>query len=95
MSRGNNKNRDKTVGKQDLSLRDKIKAYRRELHGDVAEAFDSAFCETSGERNLKKALTNGKNLQAAFVAAKLAADAERKLHPIVEVPNLPDDEDDE
>ena len=77
------------------SLRDKIKAHRRALHGEVAVAFDKKFFEVTGEKDLKKALTNGKNLQAAFVAARAAAEDEKKLHPMVEVPELPDDEDDE
>jgi len=75
------------------SLRDKIKAHRRTLHGEVAVAFDKKFFEVTGEKDLKKALTNGKNLQAAFVAARAAAEAEKKLHPMVEVPELPEDED--
>jgi len=75
------------------SLRDKIKAHRASLHGEVAAAFDRVFFEETGEVSLKKALTNDKNLQAAFVAAKTAAEAERKLHPMVEVPELPEDED--
>jgi hypothetical protein len=91
MARG--KNQKKQV--KEPSLRDKIKAYRRALHGDVAIAFDKKFMEVAGGKDLKKALTDGKDLQAAFVAAKDAADAERKLHPIVEVPNLPEEDEDE
>lgn len=91
MARGKGKQKQ---GKEP-SLRDNIKAYRRSLHGEIAIAFDRKFIELTGEKDLKKALTNGKNLQSAFVAAKAAADAERKLHPIVDVPDLPDEDDDE
>lgn len=89
MARGKNKQ------PKEPSLRDKIKAHRRTLHGDVAVAFDKAFFDVTGEKDLKKALTNGKNLQAAFVAAKAAAEDERKKHPLVEVPDLPEEDEDE
>lgn len=58
------------------SLRDKIKAYRRELHGEQAQTFDAAFIENCGvakSKSLKEALQDGKDLQKAFVQAKAAA----------------------
>lgn len=88
MSRGKNKvNKNKSP-----SLRDGIKAYRRNLHGDIAEAFDAAFCTVAGSAPLKKALNSGTDLQKAFVAAKFAANEALKSHPIVDVPNLPDED---
>lgn len=56
-----------------LSLRDKIKAFRRSLHGEAAATFDEVFCEISGMlsgTSLKECLSKGKNLQKAWVAAK-------------------------
>lgn len=88
MARGKHKSKHNSS-----SLRDQIKAYRRDLHGEVAEAFDKVFCEMSGAAPIKKALSEGKDLQKAFVAAKMAATEMRKLHPIVNVPDLPDDDD--
>jgi len=88
MARGKNK----IVQKKSPSLRDNIKTYRRELHGDIAEAFDTAFCTLAGTGPFKKALNSGTDLQKAFVAAKLAAQEARKLHPIVDVPNLPEED---
>lgn len=85
--------RGKHKGKHESSsLRDQIKAYRRNLHGEVAEAFDNTFCEMSGASPVKKALSEGRDLQKAFVAAKVSADAMRKQHPIVEVPDLPSED---
>ena len=60
MSRGKEK-------EEKFSLRDKIKAYRAQLHGDVAIKFDTVFCEISGmtdEVSLKTALGKGKNKNA-------------------------------
>ena len=55
-----------------LSLRDTIREYRRNLHGDIARSFDEIFCSISGCKGLsfKEALVNGDSLQKAFVAAK-------------------------
>jgi|GEM_PF-5802457 len=57
-----------------LSLREKIKAYRRELHGEAAKKFDTVFLEAAGGSSLKEALQDGMNLQKAFVAAKKEAE---------------------
>lgn len=89
MARGKHSKDNKQVSH--TSLRESIKTHRRGLHGDAAQAFDEAFCETAGDFPLKKALTNGSNLQKAFVAAKAAADLMKKTHPIVQVPNLPEE----
>lgn len=90
MSRKNKKKGGQT---QSLSLRDQIKAYRRDLHGDVAQSFDEGFCEIAGEYPIKKALSAGKELQKAFVAGKNAAQAMMKKHPIVQPPNLLEEDD--
>lgn len=91
MSRKKNKNQEKGGG-ENQSLRQKIKAFRHGLHGDVARAFDTAFFTATGEGSLKKAFTNGKDLQASFVAAKRAAEEAERGHPIVDVPFAEDDE---
>jgi hypothetical protein len=55
------------------SLRDKIKMYRKDLHGEVAKKFDEVFIDSCGYGDsLKEALQEGKDLQKAFVAAKAA-----------------------
>ena len=62
----------KKMQEKDLSLRDKIKAYRRDLHGDIAKKFDETFIRLCGGfESLKEALQEGKGLQKAFVASKL------------------------
>lgn len=65
----------KKMQEKPLSLREKIKAYRRELHGDVAAKFDEVFITSCGYgKSLKDALQEGKDLQKAFVAAKTEAE---------------------
>lgn len=62
----------KMMREREPSLRDKIKAYRRELHGEIAKKFDEIFIRLCGDfDSLKEALQEGKDLQKAFVAAKL------------------------
>lgn len=72
------------------SLRDKIKAFRRDLHGDIAKKFDETFIHLCGGfDSLKEALQEGKDLQKAFVAAKLV------IAPLLaELPDQDDEEDD-
>jgi hypothetical protein len=41
---------------------------------------------------MKRALSNGKNLQAAFVAARHAVAEAERGHPIVDVPFVEEDE---
>ncbi len=68
--------KQKKVLDQPLSLRDKILAYRRDLHGDVAATFDWAFVQAAGtdsKDGLKGAMAHGSDLQKAFVAAKAEA----------------------
>jgi hypothetical protein len=85
MSRKRNKGQETGNG-ENQSLRQKIKTFRHTLHGNVAAAFDKAFFTATGENSLKKALTQGKNLQSAYVAARNAAAEAERGHPIVEVP---------
>ena len=92
MSRKNKNKHNGDGNNGDKSLRNSIKSHRQCLHGEVAQAFDEAFCSMAGEFPLKKALSDGKNLQKAFVAAKQAAFEMQKRHPIVQVPNLPEDD---
>ena len=62
----------KKMREKELSLRDKIKDFRRHLHGDVAKKFDETFTRLCGGfDSLKEALQEGKDLQKAFVATKL------------------------
>lgn len=68
------KREKKQMAKKEPSLRDKIKEYRRNLHGEFAMKFDEIFIESCGlnskSASLKQALQDGKDLQKAFVAAK-------------------------
>lgn len=69
---GKNKARDKFA--KPMSLREKIKEFRRNLHGKKAEAFDAAFIESAGNGiSFRECLAEGRDLQKAFVLAKDAA----------------------
>ncbi len=95
MSRKRNRNQQSgssAGGGENQSLRKKIKTFRHSLHGDVAVAFDKAMYAATGTGSLKLALTSGKDLQAAFVAAKRAAEEAERGHPIVDVPFAEEDE---
>jgi RNase P protein component len=69
-----------------LSLRDTIREFRRELHGDIAKTFDEVFCASSGCKGLsfKEALVNGESLQKAFVSAKKVVQPMINAHKMVQ-----------
>ena len=76
--------RNKKEEKKPLSLRDTIREYRRNLHGQIAIAFDEIFCAQSGCKGLsfKEAIANGESLQKAFVAAKRVAQPMLDAHEL-------------